>query len=265
MICGMPEIEFVLVSPLYDGNIGFCARVIKNFGFTSLTLINPCPLGDDAYARASHARDVLENAITCSLDDVFSRCSLAVATTGAVSQSVCHSIRMPFHSPRELRDRISKLDCRIAILFGRENWGLNNDEVARCDIICTIPTSEIYPILNLSHAVGILCYELANLERGEYKVASRKDMEYLYRHIDQYLNLINHPVHKRENTLLLLRRVLGRAKLTTREASTIHGLIRRSEWNILGDDWNRGIYDSVRIAESKSEGNNRDEMENEIV
>jgi len=259
VIYGMPDIEFVLVSPLYDGNIGFCARVLKNFGFKSLTLVNPCPIGDDAYARASHARDILENATICSLDEVFDRSSLAVATTGTVSQSVCHSIRMPFHSPSELRDRVSKIDCRIAILFGRENWGLNNDEVARCDIICTIPTSEIYPILNLSHAVGIICYELANLERGEYKVASREDMEYLYRHFDQYLTLINHPDYKRENTLLLLRRILGRARLTTREASTIHGLLRRSEWNILGDAWNRGMYDSTRIRKFESKESSRDE------
>jgi tRNA C32,U32 (ribose-2'-O)-methylase TrmJ len=57
-------------------------------------------------------------------------------------------------------------------------------------------------------------------------------MGYLYRHIDRYLDTIHHPSFKRENTLTLIRRVLGRANLTIREASTLHGLLRRSEWHI---------------------------------
>jgi tRNA C32,U32 (ribose-2'-O)-methylase TrmJ len=57
-------------------------------------------------------------------------------------------------------------------------------------------------------------------------------MEYLYRHVDRYLDEIHHPDFKRENTMILIRRVLGRANLTTRELSTLHGLLRRSEWHI---------------------------------
>jgi tRNA C32,U32 (ribose-2'-O)-methylase TrmJ len=57
-------------------------------------------------------------------------------------------------------------------------------------------------------------------------------MGYLYSHIDRYLDTIHHPKFKRENTMILIRRILGRANLTTREASTLHGLLRRSEWHI---------------------------------
>jgi TrmH family RNA methyltransferase len=124
------------------------------------------------------------------------------------------------------------VDGRISILFGRENWGLNNEEVKRSDMICTIPTADEYPILNLSHAVGVVCYELSNLPLPRYALASPNDMGYLYRHIDRYLDAIHHPAFKRENTLILIRRVLGRANLTVREASTLHGLLRRSEWHI---------------------------------
>ena len=56
----MPEIDIVLVEPLYEGNVGFAARVMKNFGFTRLVLINPCKLGEEAKGRASHAQDLLE-------------------------------------------------------------------------------------------------------------------------------------------------------------------------------------------------------------
>ena len=97
-------------------------------------------------------------------------------------------MRMPFYSPKELRERIKDVDGRISILFGRENWGLNNEEVKRSDMICTIPTSAEYPILNLSHAVGVVCYELSNLPLPGIALASPHDMGYLYRHIDRYLD-----------------------------------------------------------------------------
>ena len=138
---------------------------MKNFGFTKLILVNPCPIGIEASARASHARDVLESAEIMTLDEVVKTSNMTIATTGALSKSACHPIRMPFYSPKEIRDLIADVDGTISILFGRENWGLNNDEVRRSDLICTIPSSEIYPIINLSHAVGILCYELANLPK----------------------------------------------------------------------------------------------------
>jgi len=231
----MPDISFVLVEPLYEGNVGFAARAIKNFGFSRLVLVDPCPLCDDALARAAHASDVLKAARTCSLEEVFSESDITVATTGEVGKTICHPMRMPYCSPRELRGMLSRVEGTVSILFGRENWGLNNDEIRRSDIVCTIPTSPDYPIMNISHAFAIIAYELAGLPRGEYLLAGREQMEHLYRHIDQYLTLIGHPPFKREGTMLMVRRIFGRARLTAREASTLHGLMRRSEWHIRHD------------------------------
>lgn len=228
----MPDIQIVLVAPLYEGNIGFSARVMKNFGFSRLVLIDPCRIGEDALLRASHAQDVLSGAITCTLEEVFQQSCLTIATTGEVSKSICRSMRMPYFTPGEIREHIKDINGTISILFGRENWGLNNDEVKRCDMICTIPTSQDYPILNLSHAVGVVCYELAHIPRGEYLLANRTEMEYLYRHIDRFLDEIDHPPFKRENTMLMMRRIFGRTQLTAREASTVHGLLRRAEFHI---------------------------------
>jgi len=235
----MPVIDIVLVSPLYEGNIGFTARVMKNFGFFNLVLVDPCPIGNEAVIRAAHARDVLDTADVIPLEDVFSRSDLVIATTGEVSKSICNPMRMPYFQPSEIRDLVMDLDGRIAILFGRENWGLSNEEIIRSDVICTIPTVRQYPILNLSHAVGIICYELARLQRGEYLLASREEMEHLYTHIDAYLDRIEHPAFKRRPTMLLIRRILGRALLTAKEASTIHGLMRRSEWQMNPETFER--------------------------
>jgi len=245
----MPDIDIVLVSPLYEGNVGFAARVMKNFGFAHLVLVDPCELGDEAIARAGHARDVLDGAEVTTIEDVFAHSNIVVATTGAVSKSVCHPMRMPFFTPKELREHIKPLGGRISILFGRENWGLSNEEVKRSDIICTIPASAGYPILNLSHAVGIICYELANIPRGDYALATPFELSHLYRHIDQYLDIIHHPKFKRENTMIMIRRILGRANLTTREASTLHGLLRRSTWHI----------DPAVFREGKKENTHDDE------
>ncbi|MBP2132942.1 TrmH family RNA methyltransferase [Methanomicrobium sp. W14] len=241
----MPEIEIVLCEPLYEGNIGFTARVMKNFGFSDLTLINPPEIGDEAIARSSHARDVLENSkIVESLDDVIKNSSLLVATTGETSKSVSTSMRMPYYSPAELRERIKDIKGRVSIIFGRENWGLSNEEISKCDIICTIPTSHEYPILNISHAVGVVVYELANIPPGTYSVASRVEMDYLYSHFSEFLDTIDHREYKRENTMIMLRRIFGRAALTTREASTLHGLLRRTE-NII-----KGVYEPENETES---------------
>ena len=225
----MPQIDIVLVEPLYEGNIGFASRVMKNFGYHNLVLINPPKMTIEAEARASHAKDVLHNAEIISLDEVFERSDISVATTGGLSKSVSHPMRMPYYAPGELRDIIKDVNGRVSILFGRENWGLNNEEIARCDIVCTIPTAEEYPIMNISHAVGVICYELAHLQRGDYYLASHKEMEGLYQHIGEFLGEIEHPIEKREATLLLAKRIFGRTRLTVREASTMHGILRRAE------------------------------------
>lgn len=228
----MPEIAIILVAPLYEGNVGFTARVMKNFGFSRLVLVNPPPLGDEAVARASHARDVLEGAERCTLDEVFARSPVTVATTGEVSKSICTSMRMPYFSPAELRLMVEDLEGRVSILFGRENWGLSNEEIRRCDVICTIPTSREYPIINISHAVGVVAYELAHLPRGAWRVADRVEMESFYAHIECFLDRIDHPDYKRENTMVMMRRIFGRTALTPREVSILHGILRRTEWHL---------------------------------
>ncbi|MDV0443411.1 RNA methyltransferase [Methanorbis rubei] len=228
----MPQVDIVLVEPLYEGNIGFAARVMKNFGFHNMVLVNPPKMTMEATARASHAKDVLESAEVLTLEEVFHRSDLAVATTGGLAKSVSHPMRMPYYSPSELREMIKNVDGRISILFGRENWGLNNEEIARCDIVATIPTSAEYPVMNISHAIGVICYELAHLPRGEYLLANKVEMDALYAHFARFLEGISHPIEKRETTLLLAKRVLGRTNLTVREASTIHGVLRRTEWHL---------------------------------
>ena len=96
-------------------------------------------------------------------------------------------------------------------------------------MLITVPTSEIYPIMNLSHAVAIVLYELSELEGGNSPLAEGFDLQLLYAHLEELLEKIDYPPHKRDKTFLMLRRIFGRAGLTPREVQTLRGIIKKTE------------------------------------
>jgi len=118
-----------------------------------------------------------------------------------------------------------------------------NEELKRCDMVVSIPTSQDYPVMNLSHAVAVVIYELRDMNTDTdtdtmstsdaLKLASFEDKERLFRHIQTFLDEIEYKEHKKEKTMLMLRRLLGRAGLTTGEIQTLRGILRKAEWKIL--------------------------------
>ena len=224
------EIRIVLVEPMYQGNVGSVARAMKNFGYTDLVLVNPCKIEGQAKAMASHARDVLEGArIASSLDEAVKGANLFVGTTGVAGLKTGEHIRLPLYTPRELKEKLKEYSGTVAILFGREDNGFRNDELKSFDMLITVPTSEIYPIMNLSHAVAVVLYELSELEGGNSPLAEGFDLQLLYGHMEEFLEKIDYPPHKKDKTFLMLRRILGRAGLTPREVQTLRGIIRKTE------------------------------------
>jgi tRNA/rRNA methyltransferase len=224
------NVRIVLVEPGSEGNVGSVCRAMKNFGFNDLWLVKPCPLGDFAKAMASHAQDILEEVITVgTLTEALQGCDLVVGTTGKPGESTRQHIRVPYFTPRELRSMLEDKSGRVAILFGREDAGLSAEELARCDIVISIPASDEYPILNISHATAIVLYELAGLEGGDIPLASGEQLDLLYNHLESLLEEINHPEHKRDKTLLMLRRIIGRAMISRREYFTLMGVLRDIE------------------------------------
>jgi tRNA/rRNA methyltransferase len=223
-------VRIVLVEPAFEGNVGSVCRAMKNFGFGDLWLVRPCPLGDFARAMASHAADVLDEVITVgTLDEALQGVDLLVGTTGKPGGTLKEHRRMPFFTPSELRAMLEDKSGRVAILFGREDCGLSNEELERCDVVVSIPASGDYPILNLSHAAAIVLYELSGLEGGDFPLASGEMLELLYGHLESLLEAVNHPEHKRDKTLLMLRRILGRAMINQREYYTLMGVLRDIE------------------------------------
>src|SRR5512138_3688519 len=163
------RLRVVLVEPMYDGNVGSVARAMKNFGFHDLVLVNPCKIDDFGRAMASHARDVLEGArVVGTLEEAVAGVNLVVGTTGKRLENEERHLRLhlrvPCLSPAQLKDKLDGKNGDVALLLGREDIGLTNDELMICDMVVSIPTSEDYPIMNLSHAAALLFYELSRVE-----------------------------------------------------------------------------------------------------
>jgi tRNA/rRNA methyltransferase len=152
---GFMNLRIVLVEPEYEQNIGYCARIMKNFGFSDLWIVNPkVRIREEAIKYSKHAVDVLRNAkLTKSLDHATKGCELIVGTTAI--KGTGRTILRNAIAPHEL-----KLPKNSAILFGREGTGLTPKELELCDIVVRIPANESYPTLNISHALAVILYEL---------------------------------------------------------------------------------------------------------
>ncbi|SDF28899.1 SpoU rRNA Methylase family protein [Methanolobus vulcani] len=222
------DLKIVLVEPLYQGNVGSVTRAMKNFGFSDLVLVNPCKLSDEAKAMSSHARDLLENAKrVSSLDEAIADCSIIIGTTGIAGSRFDLHLRVPGYSPKEMKERLSGLEGKVAVLFGREDNGFTREELKKCDLIMTIPTSEVYPVMNLSHAVAVVLYEFSDIKSAQAPLADSRDMRILYEHFAELLDAIDYPEHKKEKTNLMLKRIFGRSCLLSREVHTLHGIFRK--------------------------------------
>ena len=159
MISAGDRIEIVLVDTQDGANIGSVCRAMKTMGLTKLTIVGGRVYDEDrVHTLALHAADIWENAKRCStLEEALSS---SIFTVGATRRRGKFR-KMSSYSPEQLSDKIKSLpEGRVSIVFGREADGLRDDEVNMCAAICTIPTSPLFPSLNLSQAVQIICYAL---------------------------------------------------------------------------------------------------------
>ncbi len=221
------DIHVLLAGLRYPGNIGLIARTMKNLGYRKLLLYR-CNVSKEAYIWASHAKDILENARDVSnFTSILREFNLVVGTTGIVGKTVDRHMRMPVRTPEELRDMIEGMDGRLLLIFGREDYGLTNEELERCDVILSIPTSSEYPVMNVSQSAGIILYILRKRVEGDIPVATHEEIDLLINFFEDLLRRVDYPPHKLPKTILMLRRIFGRAILTKREIQTLYGVTRR--------------------------------------
>ena len=232
------NITIVLNNPKYPGNIGSAARCAKNMGIESLfVVVHEYPDMEEMKKRATHvASDIVENMrYFYRLDEALSGFNYIVGTTSRLG-----SARGPVIQPREMAKQIADIsqNNRVAILFGPEDAGLNNDELKYCHLLVTIPTSDELKSINLSHAVMILCYEIFTARtpspnRFTPKLATSFELEGMYDHLKEMLVKINYINPENPDYWMTnIRRFLSRTKLFSKEAQIIRGICRKVERSI---------------------------------
>lgn len=214
------------------GNLGAIARVMKNFDFKELVLINPKVnhLGREALDRATHAKSILKNAKVNDFS-YLKKFDYLIATTAMIGSD--YNIPRTPLTPKKLAEKISKVKGKIGILIGREGIGLNNEEIKKCDFVVTIPSSKKYPTMNVSHAVSIILYELFK-KLGEKKInehinfATKKDKEIILRYVNKALDKMEFSTkEKKETQRIVWKRIIGKAMLTKREAFALIGFLKK--------------------------------------
>ncbi len=228
----MCEILVVLVEPEHPGNVGATARLIKNF-MGELVIVNPkFSSMDEAYALAKHGKDILEKArIVSSLEEALSDVDCIIATTAKLGDQY-HVFRTAI-TPQVLAESMKSINGRVAILFGRESIGLTNEEIRLADIVVTIPTSNTYPTLNLSHAVAIILYELFktlstdNKRRIKARAAGRVEREQALKFFREIVQMLGYRQEKIPLVEKAFKNIISRAWISGREIYTLLGVLRK--------------------------------------
>lgn len=236
----LDNIRIVLVNTSHPGNIGGVARAMKNMGLSRLYLVAPRQYPDEqADWRAVSAIDVLESAVvTETLEEAIGDCQFVVGTSARNRR-----IPWPLQDPRQCAGRIAKASAQeqVAVLFGREDRGLTNDELKLCNLHLNIPTSEAYSSLNLAMAVQIVGYELRMLwsqedlpvaedEQWDTPFSTQENMERFYTHLETTLVDIEFldPAAPRQ-LMSRLRRLYGRVRLDEMELNILRGILTETQ------------------------------------
>lgn len=230
------SIRVVLVDTTHPGNIGGAARAIKNMGLSSLYLVSPREFpADRAVWRAANAADVLDNAVVVdTLDEAIAGCGLVIGTSARDRR-----IPWPLLDPRECGERVVAESAHhpVALVFGREDRGLTNEELQKCTYHVHIPANPEYSSLNLAAAVQVITYEvrmaMLQVEQGKIPLqewdmppARVEDIELYFQHLEQAL--VDIGFHDRDNprqTMARLRRLYSRIRLDEMELSILRGVL----------------------------------------
>ncbi len=228
----LDKVRIVLVNTTHPGNIGATARAMKTMGLTRLHLVSPQGFPSaEATARAAGADDILARAIVCDdLDEALTGARLILGTS-ARARSIC----WPELDPRQAVAEAATTAGDVAILFGRERYGLTNKELQRCHYLVNIPSNPEFHSLNIASAVQVLAYEMrmSRPAAGETEkpredlLASAEDMESFYEHLEDTLFQTGFlkTGQPRVTMMKRLRRLFNRAKPDTTEINILRGIL----------------------------------------
>jgi len=232
----LDRIAVVLVEPREPGNIGAAARAMANMGLSRLVLVRPPDhLVPDAYRMALAAKPILEGAVVAAdLGEALAGFGFVAGTTRRGGSG-----RRGRITPRALAAELPAVAeaNEAALLFGREDSGLTNEELRFCQRLVTIPSSAGFGSLNLSQSVLVLAYEIflasgaAEVQPAGRRRATTVELESLYGHMERVLLDIGY-LHKENPARMMrvFRRLLGRAGADEREVRALRGIFRQVSW-----------------------------------
>lgn len=228
----LDNIRIVLVNTSHTGNIGSTARAMKTMGLSDLYLVDPVSAPDGkSSALAAGAGDVLANAtIVSDLSEAVKDCALIVGTSAR-----SRTLPWPMLTPRECGVKMVQEGQKgpVALVFGRENNGLSNEELQLCHFHVCIPANPEYSSLNLAAAVQTLCYEIRmgylNLDsypdiESDYPLS--EDLERFYAHLENTLTETGFIVKNHPGVVMTkLRRIVNRARPESQELNILRGIL----------------------------------------
>ena len=227
----------ILVRPQLAENIGMVARAMMNCTLSELRIVTPRenPLSDKAIAASSGAQEILSHAVCYNtLEEAVADVHLVLATT-ARRRDMTKPVYHPEKAMDVCKSALEKGE-RVAILFGAERTGLENEEIISSDGIVEIPLNPKHSSLNLSQAVLLMgytwfriCHDYDNthLGTGRSQVASKREFELFWSYLEETLDKKGYfrPANKRERMQRNLKNIFARNQLTSAEIKTLYGVV----------------------------------------
>lgn len=244
----MPQPFFVLVRPQMGENIGAAARAMWNFGLDRMRVVAPRDgwPNQKAIAMASGAGRLLDEAkLVDSTDEALSDCAYVYATT-ARQRGLTKPVFSPEGAMRDAAERIGRGE-KVAVLFGPERAGLENDDIARANAIITVPVNPEFASLNLAQCVLLTSYEWrrqvgeivhSEVEMAKTDWANHAETEALVSHYEERLDEAGFffPEDKGPAMKTNLRNMFSRMPLTRADVQIMHGIMRQMvRWKNKGD------------------------------
>ena len=235
----LDNVRIILIGTSHPGNIGSAARAMKTMGLTDLVLIDPeCEVDGKSVALSAGASDVLKNhKVYKTLDQGIEDCGLVV---GASARP--RTLDWPMLDPREMGVKVASegKKHKVALVFGRENSGLTNDELQKCHFHVFIPANPDYSSLNLAMAVQTLSYEvrMAFLASESFPEVVEEypraaDFEGMLEHLQKTLFQIGFIVPAHPGLVMdKLRRLLNRARPEINELRMLRGIFSSMQKSI---------------------------------
>ena len=228
----------ILVEPQLGENIGMAARAMGNFGLTRLRIVNPRDGWPNVHARraASGADHILDNVeLFDTVEQAVADCTSLFATT-ARAHDQAKPVVAPEAAAREIVAQFEAGAGEVGIMFGRERYGLQNEEVALANRIVTFPVNPGFASLNLAQAVLLMGYEWFKLSTAgalpfampeHSEPASQHQMQAFFDNLIRELDKVEflRPAEKRETMLVNLRNIFTRMDPTKQDMHTLHGVV----------------------------------------